>query len=294
MLCIDENKIVLGEASHTNIYIAFKLKHDHVETQDERRIEVIANCLPLWGRAQLAVDTTLASSLTRAGQPRMRREKYRGRALSDAKRNKERTYPEFFQDRQCRLVVLEIELGGRWSDEASTFLRFLAGTEARQAPVILRHSLATTPFHQRDPRGNPTPPSSADYLPLPTETGLDFAIPHAHPGAAERPTSCRMLRNWTVKQPALPNSLRPKKSGGEKKTKKRHNLTLNVNNVEQGNTHYMCSEYKYKCICAYTYTYTFFPTILLCFCLRQCCLVTQPRYANGIQCAHTCFLSPCF
>ena len=37
--------------------------------QDERRIEVIANGLPLWGGSQLAVDTTLVSPLTSAGAP---------------------------------------------------------------------------------------------------------------------------------------------------------------------------------------------------------------------------------
>ena len=40
--------------------------------QDERRIEVIANGLPLWGGSQLAVDTTLVSPLTSAGAPRRR------------------------------------------------------------------------------------------------------------------------------------------------------------------------------------------------------------------------------
>ena len=36
---------------------------------DERRIEVIANGLPFWGGAQLAVDTTLVSPLTSAAPP---------------------------------------------------------------------------------------------------------------------------------------------------------------------------------------------------------------------------------
>ena len=58
------------------------LNIDHVDTQDDRRIEVIANGLPLWGGAQLAVDTTLVSPLTRAGHPRMRRGQYRGTALT--------------------------------------------------------------------------------------------------------------------------------------------------------------------------------------------------------------------
>ena len=50
--------------------------------------------------------------------PRMRGGQYRGTALRETRRNKERTYPELLQDRCCRLVVFEIEGGGRWSDEA--------------------------------------------------------------------------------------------------------------------------------------------------------------------------------
>ena len=131
------------------------LNIDHVDTQDDRRIEVIANGLSLWGvglslwgGAQLAVDTTLVSPLTRAGHPRMRGGQYRGTALRDARRNKERTYPELLRDRRCHLVVFGIEVGGRWSEEAATFLRLLAHTKARQAPALLRHSLTNALIHR--------------------------------------------------------------------------------------------------------------------------------------------------
>ena len=114
------------------------LNIDHGNAWDERRIPVIANSLPPSGGVQiagdttlvsllarpgqLAGDTTLGSLLTRAGQPRMRGRQYRGTASSDAKGNKERTRPELFQDRRCRHVVLGSEMGGRWRDEAATFL----------------------------------------------------------------------------------------------------------------------------------------------------------------------------
>ena len=126
------------------------LNIDHVDTQDDRRIEVIANGLPLWGGAQLAVDTTLVSPLTRAGHPRMRGGQYRGTALRDARRNKERTYPELLRDRRCRLVVFGIEVGGRWSEEAATFLRLLAHTKARQAspPAPLPHQRPDPPLER--------------------------------------------------------------------------------------------------------------------------------------------------
>ena len=67
------------------------LNLDHINRHDDRRIEVIANGLPLWGGAQLAVDTTLVSLLTSSSQPRRRAGQYAGAALQDARKSKERT-----------------------------------------------------------------------------------------------------------------------------------------------------------------------------------------------------------
>ena len=89
------------------------LNLDHINRHDDRRIEVIANGLPLWGGAQLAVDTTLVSPLTSSSQPRRRAGQYAGAALQDARKSKERTYPELLRSRRCRLVVLALETGGR-------------------------------------------------------------------------------------------------------------------------------------------------------------------------------------
>ena len=86
--------------------------------QDDRRIEVIANGLPLWGGVQVAVDTTLVSPLTAAGEPRREGRRTAGAAL--------------------RHVVLGIETGGRWCPEAATFLRLLARCRARSAPPPLQ------------------------------------------------------------------------------------------------------------------------------------------------------------
>jgi len=52
-----------------------------------------------------------------------------------ARRAKESTYPELFQTRRCKLVVLAIEVVGRWSQEAATFLRLLAQAKARTIPA---------------------------------------------------------------------------------------------------------------------------------------------------------------
>ena len=42
---------------------------------------------------------------------------------------------------RCRLVVLAVEAGGRWSDEAASFVRALARAKAREVPVCFRSSL---------------------------------------------------------------------------------------------------------------------------------------------------------
>ena len=111
--------------------------------QDERRIEVIANGLPLWGGMQLAVDTTLVSPLTAAGMPRRDSGRTAGAALRLAERAKARIlYPELACGRRCRLDVLGLEIGGRWSPQAAEFVRLLAPEQrtACTAAFVLRWS----------------------------------------------------------------------------------------------------------------------------------------------------------
>ena len=114
----------------------------------ERRIEVIANGLPLWGGVQLAVDTTLVSPLTAAGAPRRARGCTTGAALRLARQAKERTYPELCRSARSRLTVLALEVGGRWSAEAAGFVRQLARCRARAAPATAG-SAATSAYALR-------------------------------------------------------------------------------------------------------------------------------------------------
>ena len=203
--------------------------------------------------------------MLQAGHPRMRGGQYRGTALRDARRNKERTYPELLRDRRCRLVVFGIEVGGRWSDEAATFLRLpptpklaklqpfcatpsptpwsTAGaqcsrtrpcmpsqhpslTKTYQAVTTLK---ATPPPSVRSSLKPPAPPTTADSQPPRKETGLDFALSYAHPGAARiKMTSivrAHMPGDRSVKQFLLLNLLRSKRRG-EKKNKKEGNKIL--------------------------------------------------------------------
>ena len=90
---------------------------------------------------QLAVDTTLVSPLSGSGQPCSWGGRVQGAALALARRRKKRTYPELLRSERCRLVVLAVEVGGRWSDEAASFVHALAPAKAREVPVRLRSSL---------------------------------------------------------------------------------------------------------------------------------------------------------
>jgi hypothetical protein len=106
---------------------------------DGRRLEVVANGLPLYHGAQFAVDATLVCALKRSGEPRPGAAGGDGVALLAARRRKERTYPELLGPHtRARLVVLGLEVGGRWSSVAWEFVRLLARSKARGEPERLR------------------------------------------------------------------------------------------------------------------------------------------------------------
>ena len=96
-----------------------------VRADDERVLEVLASGLPLHHGAQLAVDTTLRSALSAAGLPSPSAAPVNGAALARARRDKERKYGELLEGDRCHLVVVGVETGGRWSQEACNFVRQL-------------------------------------------------------------------------------------------------------------------------------------------------------------------------
>ena len=55
---------------------------------------------------------------------------------------------EFLQTRRCKPVVLAIEVGGRWSQETTTFLRLLAQAKARTIPARLKASFTNALIHR--------------------------------------------------------------------------------------------------------------------------------------------------
>ena len=115
---------------------------ERVSTADGRKIEVIANGLPLFNGAQLAIDTTLVCPVNSSGSAQPRTERVNGAWLQEARHRKETTYPELLRDRRCKLVVIGIEVGGRWSEEAQKSMHMLAQAKARSAPSLLRRASA--------------------------------------------------------------------------------------------------------------------------------------------------------
>ena len=110
-------------------------------TADDRRIEVLASGLPLHGGAQLAVDVTLRGFLTAQGESRIGGGGG-GQFLANARADKERKYHELLGSKRCKLVVLALSTGGRWSTEAIQFIQDIAWAKARSAPEYLRASVA--------------------------------------------------------------------------------------------------------------------------------------------------------
>ena len=83
---------------------------------DNRRLECVADELPLASGVQVAVDCTVVSPLKRNGDPRPRAHYEAGAALADARKRKQSRYPEFCQPgARCKLVLAAMAVGGRGS-----------------------------------------------------------------------------------------------------------------------------------------------------------------------------------
>ena len=128
-----------GGRVKTNVYLK-NLNLLEARVRDDRRLEVVVSGLPLYNGAQVAVDATLVSPLTRKGQARARAHWQDGAALKDARKSKANTYPELLHSSRCRLLTAGMEVGGRWDEEAYNFLVELAKAKAAEAPKVLRGS----------------------------------------------------------------------------------------------------------------------------------------------------------
>ena len=127
----------------TNVLVRELDLHPGQNRLDARRLEVVVDGLELFNGAQLAVDTTLVSALRADGTVSRKGATVGGEALRRARARKERTYPELAgEGGRARLVVLAAEVGGRWSNEASQFVRSLAWAKAQSAPESTQTQVA--------------------------------------------------------------------------------------------------------------------------------------------------------
>ena len=105
--------------------------HEHDGATDSRRLEVVG--LPLFGESQFAMDTVMVP-FTEAQLTPM--------AWSSSGQEAHRVaVPELVGpgSRAC-LVVLALEVGGRWSPETRTFVAQLAKVKARREPLLQKRA----------------------------------------------------------------------------------------------------------------------------------------------------------
>ena len=127
-----------GARVRTNVFVRDMDLAEH-NLLDNRRLEVVADGLSLWNGSQLAIDTTLVSPLHRDGTARRKAATHNGAALQYARRRKSTTCPELTgEGGRARLVVLAAEVGGRFSEEAASFVHALAKAKSRSHPPVLR------------------------------------------------------------------------------------------------------------------------------------------------------------
>ena len=107
-----------------------------------RRLEVVVDGLPLQGGAQLAVDTAMVCALHDDVRPRQGAAKNDGVALKAARRKKATDYLELVGTHsRAKLVVMAVEVGGRWSEETRAFLSQVAKARSRsEEPLTHRRA----------------------------------------------------------------------------------------------------------------------------------------------------------
>ena len=160
--------------------MATNQRHEPRTVQRSGRAEVGSGCgwLEFVARAQLAIDTTLVSPLSRDGSASRRAANHDGAAPQRARRRKEATYPELSgEGGQARLVVLAAEVGGRWSVETAQFLSALAKAKAQSAPHLLQGRVRRWSATLAYSAARSFAVSLLDRRPVP---GTGDAIPSAH------------------------------------------------------------------------------------------------------------------
>ena len=107
---------------------------------DARRLEVVADGLPMFSGVQFAIDTTLISALRCDGSALPRSANVDGATLQAARRREGASPPGVGGAHAAELAswCWAGEVGGRWSEETRDFLNQLARGKVRHEPAVLK------------------------------------------------------------------------------------------------------------------------------------------------------------
>ena len=86
------------------------------------------------------MDIKLRCALNSFGEATPNAATVNGATLLRARRDKETKCWELVHESKCQLIVVGIETGGRWSDEALRFVEQMAHARSREAAPALRRS----------------------------------------------------------------------------------------------------------------------------------------------------------
>jgi len=105
---------------------------------------------------------------------------------------------------RCRLVVLAMEVGGKWSKEAAAFLRLLAQARTRSIVPTLRKAAVQAPIARR-----PATLTMAAQAPFAASLILQNPASHTTPDGDMPPASTLLEHHPGAPPPASRLSLRP-------------------------------------------------------------------------------------
>ena len=123
-----------------------------VAATDFCAIEVLASGLPLHHGVQMAVDITIRCAHTAESRACPNAATMNGAVLQAARAQKATKYAELLHGDRCRLVVVGMETGGRWSDEAMQFIAELAACQGSTSSDAVQHVLGLAMALDEDDR----------------------------------------------------------------------------------------------------------------------------------------------
>jgi len=109
----------------------------NVRPDDRRRLDLVVYGASSLGQVYCC-DATVVSPLHGNGLPHNGATYDNGACLKQAARRKRSRYPELLGRGPAKLVVLGVEVGGRWCEESLSFMDALVMARAKRAPPVLR------------------------------------------------------------------------------------------------------------------------------------------------------------